>query len=77
MKNENIVSEENPIGSIIKTKRKIAGMRMKDVSDITGLSLDAINRIEANDRVISFMNIVKLVNALGYDVVVKKSEYEK
>lgn len=72
MKNKNIVSENNQIGSIIKIKRKISGMRMQDVCDITGMSLDGINRIEANDRVVGFMNIVKIVNAIGYDVVIRK-----
>ena len=69
-----IITEQNPVGAVIKIKRKIKGLKMQEFADMLGISLDALNRIESGERSVNFMNTVKYLNTLGYDVVVKKQK---
>jgi len=76
MKNEefaHIYNERKPLRNFIDELIELRvekGMTQKDLSELTGISVPNISRIEAGKQNLSYQTMHKLVNALGGKILI-------
>ena len=56
----------------LKAIRKSKGLSQKELSELSGLSVDTICNMENGDRSFTIKSLLKYLNALGYDIFIKK-----
>ena len=61
-------SMANEIVSQLKSIRKERGLTQQDIADATGMKTPNVTRIEAMKHEASLEGLVRIANALGYDL---------
>ncbi len=71
---EKMSSPHWEIGSTICNLRKQHGISQTELSEISGVSLPSISRVERGKETIRLDVLVKILNALGYELSIKAKE---
>lgn len=67
-----VVRSARDLGQLVRARRKELGLSQEDVSGITGLDRAFLSLFECDKRGMSIDRALRLVNALGMDLVVRR-----
>lgn len=57
------------VGEVIRQKRREAGLTLKDVGEILGVSRMQVSRIERGERALHMRHAKKLAELFGWEIV--------
>ena len=59
------------LGPFIKSRRKIMKLSQQELSDLSGLSLATLKRLESGDDGISLKNVMSILQVLGVNLCLR------
>ena len=69
-----MLQSTQPIAEKIRELRKRHGLSQEKLAAIAGVSLPTVSRLERGKETIRLDVLVKMLNALGYDLEIKAQE---
>ena len=70
--NDFIVKEISEVGSFIKNQRNEMDVTQNELANFAGLTRVGIAKLENSDNDIKLSTLLKVVNLLGFEIVLKK-----
>ncbi len=69
-----VVRSARDLGALVRARRSELGISQEDLSGITGLDRAFISLVERGERGMSIDSAVRLVQALGMDIEIRRRE---